>query len=304
MRCAVCSLCTALLICAALSGTAALGQSLSIVKKAESEYWIEASAPVNNPRALQASGNLHLWVDIHDDVQARYSVQFDTAGVAQRYFRLIPSTPPAPPIRVLLLGDSMTQDGSGWGGGVYGYFKPNATVVNYGTAWASTKVFLQSAEFEKMLLIKPNYVLMQYGFMDSATTDTNLATTLEEYADNLRTIVQTVRGFNGVPILITLYSARLFDAQGKVVPLWQERNNITKQVAAELNTPLIDLNQLSRDLLNELGPSGSTFMNLFPDDLMHLSPLGAQYYARLVVNALPDSLGPYLTGIFDPPPKP
>ena len=292
-----------MLICAALSATAALGQSLSIVKKAESDYWIEASAPVNDPHALQASGNLHLWVDIHDDVQERYSFQFDKAGVAQRYFRLIPSIPPAPPIRVLLLGDSMTQDGSGWGGGVYGYFKPNATVVNYGTAWASTKVFLQSAEFEKMLLIKPNYVLMLYGFMDT-TTDPNVGTTLEEYVDNLRTIVQTVRGFNGVPILITLYSARLFDAQGKVVPSWQERNNITKQVAAELNTPLIDLNQLSMDLLNELGPSGSTFMNLYPDDLMHLSPLGAQYHARLVVNALPDSFGPYLTGIFDPPPKP
>jgi len=303
MRCAVRSLCTALLICAALSATAALGQSVSVVKKAGSEYWIEASAPVNEPRALQASGNLHLWVDIQDDVQERYSVRLDTAGVAQRYFRLIPPTPPAPPIRVLLIGDSMTQDGSGWGGGVYGYFKPNATVVNYGTAWASTKVFLQSAEFEKMLLIKPNYVLMLYGFMDSVS-DQNVGTTLEEYTDNLRTIVQTVLGFNGVPILITLYSARLFDAQGKVVPTWQERNNVAKQVAAEFNTPLIDLNQLSMDLLNELGPGGSTFMNLFPDDLMHLSPLGAQYHARLVVNALPDSLGPYLTGIFDPPPKP
>jgi lysophospholipase L1-like esterase len=197
----------------------------------------------------------------------------------------------------------MTQDGSGWGSGTYGYFKPNATVANYATAWASTKVFLESAELEKMLLIKPNYVLMEYGFMDSGT-DPDRSTTLEEYANNLRTIVQTVRGFNGVPILITLHAARLFDSQGKVVPSWQDRNNITKQVAGELNTPLIDLNQLSMDLLNELGPSGSMFMNLYPQDNMHLSALGAQYHARLICNALPDALGPYMIGIFEPPPKP
>src|SRR5690242_18037613 len=117
-----------LLISAALSANAVVGQTLALVQKPDSNYWIQASAPVNNSHVLQASENLHLWVDIHDNIQEPYSVRFDTTGVSQRYFRLIPSLPPAPPIRVLLIGDSMTQDGSGWGGGIYGYFKQNATV--------------------------------------------------------------------------------------------------------------------------------------------------------------------------------
>ena len=203
----------------------------------------------------------------------------------------------------MLIGDSMTADCCGWGQGMYGYFKPNATVVNYAMAWSSTKAFLRSAEMDKMLVVEPDYVLIQYGFVDGGT-DPDRSTTLDEFADNLRTIVKMVRGFNGVPILVTLHAARVWDDNGKVIPAWQDRNAVTRQVAAELQTPLIDLNQLSMELLNELGETGSDFMELWAGDNMHLSPLGGQVVAQLVVNALPDNLGPYLTGIFDPPPIP
>jgi len=67
------SLSMSFLICAALPSSAAFGQSLSIIKSGESNYWIEASAPANNPQTLQASANLHLWADIHDPVQGQYS---------------------------------------------------------------------------------------------------------------------------------------------------------------------------------------------------------------------------------------
>jgi len=295
---------TVLLVCAALAASAALGQSLSIVKEGASNYWVEASAPPNNPHALRASDNLHLWVDIHDEVQGQYSYRFLGSRVAQRYFRLTPSTPPSPPIRVMLLGDSMTSDCCGWGQGIYDYFKPNATVINYAMSWTSTKVFLRSAELDKMLVVKPDYVLIQYGFMDQGSDLVDSYTTLEEFAENLRTIVKMVRGFNGVPILVTLHSARVWDANGKVIPTWLDRNAVTKQVASELQTPLIDLNQLTFDLFNELGPSCQEWMRFqgfVPEDVMHLSLAGAQFVARLVVNALPDSFGPYLVGILDQP---
>src|SRR5882672_9734733 len=149
MRIPICSSPTALLICLILSASAAFGQSLSI-KKVDTNYWIEASAPADIPHTLQASDNMHLWVDIHEDVQEDYKFAFDNTGVSQRYFRLPPSAPPAPPIVVMLIGDSMSADCCGWGGGIYGYFKPNATVVNYSQPWTSSKVFLQSAEMDKM----------------------------------------------------------------------------------------------------------------------------------------------------------
>src|SRR5258706_2014035 len=97
MRVLLCSSPMAFVICIILSANAALGQSLSI-KKVDTKYWIEASAPLGNPHTLQASDNLHLWVDIHEDLQERYSFAFDDAGVSGRYFRLTPSAPPAPPV--------------------------------------------------------------------------------------------------------------------------------------------------------------------------------------------------------------
>jgi lysophospholipase L1-like esterase len=296
-----------LLICAAMASSVALGQSLSITRKGETNYWIEASAPMDNPYTLQASSNLLLWADIHDPVQGQYSSQLSGLEVSQRYFRLVPSSPLAQPIIVMLLGDSMTADGSGWGSGMYGYFKPNATVINYAMGGSGTKMFLQSAEWDKMLLVQPNYVTINYGLIDDVVGDPQRSTTLQQFHDNLTTIAQAVRSWGGVPIFVTMHAARVWDTNGKIVPspAAQARNGVTKAVAAEMQAPLIDLYQLSTDLLNQLGPSGAAFMeNPVLQDVIHLSSAGAVVIARLVVNALPDSLGPYLTGIFDPPPVP
>ena len=196
-----------LLLCLALLTTAALGQSLSVNRKSASEYGIEAAVPPNGRYVLQASGNLRLWVDLKDTVAGQLSYLFDTAGVSNRYFRLAPWTPSAPDITVALIGDSTVADlvsdgGSfcGWGQGIYAYFKSNVHVVNLAWLGLSTKWFLGSEQFTKMLAIRPDYVLVQFGKVDDEVPSTNpMAVSFQEYADNLRSIVQTIRGFNGTP---------------------------------------------------------------------------------------------------------
>jgi lysophospholipase L1-like esterase len=157
-----------------------------------------------------------------------------------------------------------------------------------------------------MLAIRPDYVLVQFGLVDDDVPSSDpMAVSFQEYADNLQTIVQIIRGFNGTPILITPPVERKFDDTGKValVSTFEQRCAIMKDVAAELQTPLIDLNQMSIDLFNGLGDSGSAYIQA-PGNPGHYSLPGAQVIAHLIVNALPDSLGTCLTGIFDPPPKP
>ena len=311
MRLRICSSRAALIILGAiLSTSASFGQSLSIVRKADTNYWIEATAGTGAPQTLQASENLHLWVDIRNDIQDTYAVLLDAAEVSRRYFRLTPSTPPAPDIRVMIIGDSLSTDCCGWGGGIYGYFKTNVNVrvINNAVLGDGTKRFLNSDRRDDMLSIKPNYVLIDYGAVEGQNYP-DLYTTSEEFMDNLRTIAQLVRGFNGVPIFVTIHAGRLWDANGNLIPitLWVDRNALTKQVAAQIHAPVVDLYQLTWDLFTQLGPSGTAFMHYDaggPEDVMHFSPLGGQYVARLVANALPDELGPYLTGILDPPPKP
>ena len=297
----------------ALFTAAALGQSLSVSRNGAGEYWIEAIAPAETPYVLQASGNLRLWVDLKDAVSGPLVYRFDHAGVTNRYFRLAPSTPPAPPINVALIGDSTVADlisdgGSycGWGQGIYGYFKPSVRVVNLAWLGLSTKWFLGSEQYTKMLTIRPDYVLVQFGKVDDEVPSTDpMAVTFQEYAENLKSIVQTIRGFHGTPVLITPPVGRIFDDQGKVIvpPTFEQRCAIMKDVATETQTHLIDLNQMSIELFNRLGDSGSAYITP-PGNPAHFSVPGSHVFAQMVVNAFPDCLGAYLTGIFDPLPKP
>jgi lysophospholipase L1-like esterase len=295
-----------LLLCIGLITHTALGQSLSLVRKGETQFWLEAATPPGMPHVLQASGNLHLWVDIQDEVQGALSKQLDHTRAAQRYFRLSPWAPPAPPITVMLIGDSTVADFisnnswfNGWGQGIYGYFKSNVQVVNLAYPGYSSKVFLTSAEKIKVLVIKPDYVLIQFGLLDEFSNYEAQRTTLPEFEENLKTIVELIRGFDGIPILMTPPASRFWDAQGRITPLYQNRFAVIKSVAAELQTPLIDLNRLTTDLYNQLGKTGCADLQ-WGDDYLHFTDKGSLLVAGLVVNAVPDSLGPYLTGIFNP----
>ena len=60
-------------------------------------------------------------------------------------------------------------------------------------------------------------------------------------------------------------------------------------MSAELQTYLIDLNKLSTDVYNRLGPSGSAYMSN-NDDVAHFSEVGAEIIARRVVDAFPSIL--------------
>ena len=291
----------------ALLANAALGQSLSI-RKGESEFLISAAAPPDTRYVLQASGNLHLWVDISDEVSGQVSNRIDSSGTTNLFFRLTAPIP-FPPITIVVLGDSSVADFAsnfnlfnGWGQGLHGYFKPNARVINLAYPGYSSKDFLASDEKAKMIAIKPDFVLVAFGLVDEFGVPEE-ATTLEEFEDNLKTILQIVRGFNGTPILVTPSVERFFNAQGKTFPAYPDRFAVVADVAYELKTDFIDLNHLSVELVNQMGKSGSDYI-WSGVEYLHFSDKGAKIIAGLVANALPDRLGPYLIGIFNPRPKP
>ena len=294
-----------LLMCAALCVTA-VAQSLVVTNKADGKVWIEAKALAGEAQTLQVSADLHFWTDLNSSITDTYSIEVTNNWVARKYFRMVPTAPDPAPIRLAVIGDSLSSDCCGWGGGLSAYFKPSMTVVNYAQPWTSTKVFLQSSEYDKLTLIKPNYVLIQFGWFDGSG-DPDRSATPAEFAANLRTIVEVTRGFGGVPVLVTVHAARSWDGNGKLVAADHGYNAITKQVAAEVKTPVIDLYQLTSELFTKLGKSGCEFM-LFtpfgPEDTMHFSALGAQYVAQTVVNALPESLAAYVVGNLEHPPEP
>ena len=263
-----------------------------------SELWVEGTAPPETRYVFQASEDLRNWFDLNDEVWGALSHRIDSTTVSERFFRLTPWVP-LDPIVVVLIGDSTVSDfmgfyGTGWGRGIYDDFKPEARVVNLAWPGLSTKIYLTSEQHAKLLLIKPDFVLIQFGHADVyGCTGGQCTTTLPEYADNLRAIVGAIRSFGGIPILMTPPAQRAFGADGKVLPIYADRSSAVRDVAFELQTDLVDLNQLSTDLFNQLGESGSAYISM-GSDLDHFSIEGAEVIAGLVVGALPNSLQRYL----------
>jgi hypothetical protein len=65
-----------------------------------------------------------------------------------------------------------------------------------------------------------------------------------------------------------------------------ERSDSVRKVAAELQTYLVDLNHLTTDLYNSLGPAKSAYI-VWPGDPGHFSQVGSEVISELVVEALP-----------------
>jgi lysophospholipase L1-like esterase len=280
----------------ALFAHTAYGQSLSITKASDHQFWIQATAPQDTRYVLQVSKDLNVWLNVNDAVSGTVSNQVGIAEATQRYFRLVTWTE-LPPIRIALIGDSTVADFEanlryfdGWGQGMYSYFNSSAQVINLAYPGLGTKNFLHSDQEARMLAIRPDYVLMEL-FYEDAFGPPERATTLQEYETNLRTIIQEIRDFNGTPILLTPQGVWIFNDQDKTGAPYPERIAIVAKVASDLQLSLIDLSTLSVDLLNRLGKNGSQY--LFADWL-HFSDKGADVIAGLVVNALPANFAPYL----------
>lgn len=272
------------------------------VRKSGSDYVIEASSAPEQPAALQVSHNMRLWIDLRENVTDAVSVPLDHAGEWQRYYRLVPQAEPAAPIRIMLLGDSMAADCCGWGSAMPDFLKENATFINYAEAWKNTRAFLDSPEMGRMRLVAPDYVLLNFAWSDGGAGITGA-----QFRENLTTLGNEIRGFNGTPIFLTLHANRHFDTQGRLDPWEHQYNWIIREVAAALNAPLIDTYPITRKMFESFGPTGTAFFRWEPggpEDTMHVSQLGAKYFARLFLREAPLSLAPYLKGIFDTPPAP
>jgi lysophospholipase L1-like esterase len=190
-----------------------------------------------------------------------------------------------------MIGDSTMADFaadlemfSGWGEGMHDEFKSNVRFVNLAIPLQSSETFLVSIQRQNLELIKPEFVIVQFGMVDVYPGD--LSTTLPEYEANLRTIVQLIRAFKGTPILVTPTPLRTFDSDGHVKPWLPDRCEVVRRLSSELQTYLIDLNTLVSDLYNELGPTDSAYIS-WPGEGTHFSLAGAEVISDIVVDHLP-----------------
>jgi lysophospholipase L1-like esterase len=146
---------------------------------------------------------------------------------------------------------------------------------------------------------KGDYLFIEFGHNDQKDKGINDGA-FKSYSERLRVFVSSFREKGGIPIIVTSTGRRSFDRDGNVIETLGDFPAAAKQVALELNVPLIDLNSMSKTFYKALGveESKKAFVhypaNSFPNqkialaDNTHFNPYGAYELSKMIVQEILD----------------
>jgi DNA sulfur modification protein DndE len=211
--------------------------------------------------------------------------------------------PPNKPT-IYLIGDSTCANKPlddnperGWGQLFPNYFTGEIEIQNHAVNGRSTKSFIKEHRWDTVMsrLQAGDYVMIQFGHNDAKLDDsTRSAPAHTLYKENLIRFVNDIRSKGANPILLTPVMRRKFDEQGKFVDQHGDYPAVVKEVAAQMNVPLIDLHKSSEALIVKEGVENSKrlFLNIpknhfknykgKEEDNTHFSEYGAASMASLV----------------------
>ena len=210
-------------------------------------------------------------------------------------------------IQVFVAGDSTAQSYRveqtlmrGWAQYLELFFDEQVQVENRSMAGRSTKSFREEGRWNKILedLHKGDVVFIQFGHNDTSTKPERHASPAD-YRQNLSRFVQEVREREATPVLLTSIVLCTFNDSGQLEDRrLGEYPQIVRELAAEEKVILIDMFQLSFDLLQELGPEEARKLYMFlepgedpsrpqgSNDDTHLREKGAKQLAALVAEEI------------------
>lgn len=235
----------------------------------------------------------------------------------------------------------------GWGQMLPGFLSEEIRVDNHAVNGRSSKSFIDEGRWDKVLeRIKPgDYVFIQFGHNDEKPQPERHTDPGTTFDANLRRFVNETRAKGGIPVLFNSIVRRNFgkaadantvkdavnqddarpdanpdakrDATEGAAPQEGDRLIEThgayldspRNVARELNVPFVDMNKITHDLVEGLGPveSRKLFMWVAPnqiaampkgrEDNTHLNIYGGRIVAGLAIDAIAKAvpaLAPYV----------
>lgn len=197
----------------------------------------------------------------------------------------------APPIRVVLVGDSTVTDDSGWGAGFKRLATRNLEVVNTAANGRSSKSFIDEGRWADALSRRGQYYLVQFGHNDEPgkgpDRETDPQTT---YRANMARYVDEVRAIGATPVLVTSLVRRLYKDDGTIRTTQTPYVEVVRTLAAEKRVPLVDLHAIS--LADAENAGDDVWADLSPRDPQgqvdrtHLNRKGSEVVGRMVVEAV------------------
>jgi len=192
---------------------------------------------------------------------------------------------------IYLLGDSTVCDQplepyNSWGQMLPRFFKSGVAIANHAESGESLRSSLGAKRLDKVLsVMKPgDYLFIQYGHNDEKEKGEGVGA-FTTYKADLKKFVEGARQRGGVPVVITPVQRRTFDKDGKITNSHGDYPEAVRQLAKELNVPLIDLNAMSKPLYEAWGvePSKLAFA---PNDNTHHNNYGSYELAKCIVEGI------------------
>ncbi|MBN1925523.1 MAG: rhamnogalacturonan acetylesterase, partial [Prolixibacteraceae bacterium] len=172
---------------------------------------------------------------------------------------LIACSKPEKPM-LYLMGDSTMADKPdldfperGWGQLLPTFFDSTFVIENHAKNGRSTRSFIYEGRWDSLYQkLKPgDFLVIQFGHNDGVITKTGRYSTPEEYRYNLKKFVSESQEKGARPILCTPIVRRNFE-EGKLIDTHGEYPGIVRELAVELNVPMIDMEEKSRILVSGL----------------------------------------------------
>lgn len=210
---------------------------------------------------------------------------------------------------IFIAGDSTAQtykvekDGliKGWGQMLPKFLDNDVVVANHAMGGRSTKSFIAEGRWDSLISrVQPgDFVMIQFGHNDASTKPERHAS-YADYRKNLIKFITDVQARKATPILLTSVVMRTFVKGNLVDDRLKGYPVIMRQLAREMNVPLIDINQKTHDFITMLGDSASIpyYRHVKPGedptkpdgliDDTHMMEKGATNVAKFVAEGLVD----------------
>ena len=201
--------------------------------------------------------------------------------------------------------DQENEPWASWGQMLPNFLKSNVVVANYAESGETLLAFKRENRLKKILSLikKGDYLFMEFAHNDQKPGGNHLDA-FTTYKAELKYYIAEAKKKGGIPVLVTSTNRRRFDENGKIINTLENYPEAMRQLAKEENIMLIDLNAMSKDLYEALGPENSkkAFVHYpahsYPGqtqalaDDTHFNPYGAYELAKCVVQSILDNSYP------------
>ncbi|ACU02991.1 rhamnogalacturonan acetylesterase [Pedobacter heparinus] len=194
----------------------------------------------------------------------------------------------------------------GWMQMMPGFFNDQVLIHNAARSGRSSKSFRTEGHWKPVIdqVKAGDYVFIMFGGNDQKPDTARHTDPQTTYRQNLLNYVNETKAKGAYPILFTSLVRRSFGKDGKLRDTYGDYVTAVRNLAKEINVPLIDMYQKSWDLVEGYGPEESKKLFLYIEpgkftklpegkkDDSHLCVFGATEMARLAAQGLKEIKSP------------